>query len=466
MFEFFALGIKMFVCVSISRWLERLLIRSVHHLKTLVKGLDSSERNLEDHMKNIHDKLRTLKEKSEVVLRDLTLDVNEQYEELCNDFREYLRQPGARVSITQWISSEAPECPGNIPWDVLKEEIDDRISTRITEHLIDWDNSNGRIKAIQDMVVNQIKVQLRFLQNEVDALENEVENEVDENGPELSPVSPTSQSISASRRCTLTNFSNPERRRETITAMSPSFQQLLSSNARGDFDVPTKLAARIAQPVSKFIRKSAKFMQNDKNKINSYNSNPCKILKERSDKMLKKLVVKPSQGDILQLYINALMNRPLLYLQFIEQNIPSLVQSNEDALNHVAHCRVDAKESRDLYERMMEALEALKHGLIQYGHGYIFVDDFQQDEIRLPDDQDRDSLKLGGTFRVSDIILNSSSCKEVNRRTLPRGLWTALQNAHLHKDENQEQRITIRVYLPSSGVEHTFPEVSKLRYVL
>ncbi|XP_062582798.1 serine/threonine-protein kinase Nek7-like [Saccostrea cucullata] len=159
-----------------------------------------------------------------------------------------------------------------------------------------------------------------------------------------------------------------------------------------------------------------------------------------------------------------MFDRPRELLEVIEENIPAMIQSNEELLDHISHCRIDANESRETYEKMMVGLETLKHQLLEYGTGQIYVDDFIGREIRLRDDYN--DYGDSGDFRCSAIILNCSNNTRGGDRRIQRGIWTALQNASLYdEEEKRDEAIIIKVYLPLAGISETFAEVTKLRFL-
>ncbi|XP_060075728.1 uncharacterized protein LOC132555397 [Ylistrum balloti] len=425
---------------STYRWIERVLARSVHHLKTMVKRLDSNEQSMEDKMVHTYEKLNHLKQNSSAVLAELKVKVHEKYSMLCDEFRTEFKKHGTRVALTQWIKSETPEVEDGQTWNDIKEEINVRISKRISDEMIRWEKETGNFQSMEDMVVNDIKIQLRFLQYELEAIESEIQD---------------NESVSPDIMYT-------GRRRLTLGNTQQVFKVSLDNKTQ-DIHMPVRLASRIAPPVTSFMEKVRKSVLWDptEKKIQIYQNDPCKVMKQRTEKLLNLLVSHGKNDETLFQYIRSWMNRPVLYLELIEKNIPALIDANEQLLDHVAMCRVDAKESRALYEKMMEGLENLKVHLTQYGQGHIFVDDFMNDQIRV-----REDINIGttATLNVSDMILNTSSYREANRRSLPRGLWTALQCAFLKRDR-QDLSVTIKIYLQSAGVEQTFPEVSKLRFL-
>ncbi|XP_069141270.1 uncharacterized protein [Argopecten irradians] len=424
---------------STYRWIERVLARSVHHLKTMVKRLDSNEKSMQDKMVLTYEKLKHLKQNSSAVLAELNAKVHEKYSLLCEEFRTEFKKHGTRVALTQWIKSETPEVKDGHTWDDVKELIDYKISERIRRELVQWENEKGHFQSMEDMVVNDIKLQLRFLENEIENIENEIQDN--------EPV-PTEIVYTGNRRLTLGN--------------TQQVGKVTLDKKQQDIQMPVRLASRMTPPITTFMKKVRNSMLWDpsEKKLQNYEDDPCKAVKRRAEKVLN-LLISQDNDDILFQYLSSWMNRPVLYLNMIEKNIPALIDSNEKLLDHVAMCRVDAKESRELYEKMMEGLDNLKVHLTQYGQGQIFVDDFVNDQIHIQDDF---GLGTTSTLKVSDMILNSSSYREASRRALPRGLWTALQSAFLKRD-GQDNTVTIRIYLQSAGIEQTFPEVSKLRFL-
>ena len=163
----------------------------------------------------------------------------------------------------------------------------------------------------------------------------------------------------------------------------------------------------------------------------------------------------PNGNKVLKSYIDNLLEGPKDMLQSIEDRIPSMVKANKEMMQQIIRCKKHTKESRSLYESMMEGIEALKQQLTDYGHGEIFVNDFKSAAIKLRDPTDRSGTR---TMKVSDFLQNSSS-RTSNKVHESRGLWTVMENGVLNNEDN----IYVRMYLVSANVENTYSEVSKLR---
>ncbi|KAJ8301061.1 hypothetical protein KUTeg_020048 [Tegillarca granosa] len=427
------------------KWIENILLRSAHHLKTLVRRLDSSERDLEDKMKQVFEKLEGLRKRSDCVLEDMNTRIRAEAEDIYKQFRQYLRSPASRIAITNWIEDELPSKDDNtISWIEVKNKIGTLVSLRITEQLEKWEQSTRMAQSLENKIMLDIRAQLHLLQDDLTEIEEDIQE--DDNA-----------SISSEEEFT-TAHRDRGGRRQTL----PAFRSPVSSLSANEAAIPLKILTRAKNPMIKFLRDFRRTAIFDDiilaRKLKQYRENPCIVAKQRTEKILNSLL--EDQGsECLFLFVEGLLYRPKQYLKSLKENIPALVQSNEDLMNHIAMCRVDASDSRSLYIRMMEDMEKLRRRLIEYGQGNIFVDDFMGEDIFISKDIELDRTS---TFKVSDMVLDSSSRHESMKKGLPRGLWTAFQNGYVTKD-GIEKSVSMRIYLPSARIESTYPEIARLR---
>ncbi|KAJ8301747.1 hypothetical protein KUTeg_020734 [Tegillarca granosa] len=224
--------------------------------------------------------------------------------------------------------------------------------------------------------------------------------------------------------------------------------------------LPFEMLTRVKHPLKNLFHNVCKGIGDDhfqKHKLKAYKDNPCRIAKKRADITLHNLL--DTTGNyIFELFIESLLERPVQFIRSLEAKIPALIQSNEDLIIQMSICRVNAVESHLIYEHMMADIENLRHQLMEYGHGHLFIDDFFGEEITLLEHLENSGRKL----LVSNIIRESSTIDGRNKSQSFYGLWTVLQNGFVMKD-GKEKKVSVKIYLLSARLEHTFPEVAKLR---
>ncbi|KAK3101391.1 hypothetical protein FSP39_003201 [Pinctada imbricata] len=99
------------------KWLENILVRSVHHLKIIVRRIDNSEEDLATTMKNVHSKLTRLKEHSHDFIQTQRIKLDTESKEITRAFKEELIKPQVKFRICQWIDGETPV---DDDWDTIK----------------------------------------------------------------------------------------------------------------------------------------------------------------------------------------------------------------------------------------------------------------------------------------------------------------------------------------------------------
>ncbi|XP_061187110.1 uncharacterized protein LOC133195272 [Saccostrea echinata] len=434
------------------KWMETVLVRSVHHLKTIVKSVDDNEQHLKGKMKYVHEKLQTLRLKSEGVLKDQKAHIDTSVKEICQAFEIVLNQPATHFRLVHWLNQDLINIRDDDPWPEVKQKIHDMLLNRITDEFTKWEEDNKKCQNVEQEMFTQIKSELHLLQSDLVSIEGELHSDSD--------------SVSS------------EEYYDLKTRRKSSFPSIKIGRC-GDYDIgalhaqplPVKLIGKFLHPfntLAKTLRHSSLFETYEfakwNRKTEAYRKDPLNVAKLVSEKFLQRFL-HPEKGEENQLlnFVSEIFDRPRELLEVIEENVPAMIQANEKLLDQISHCRVNVNESRETYEKMMEGLEILKHQLMEYGTGQIYVDDFMGREIRFRDEYN--DYGDSGDFRCSAIILSCSNNSRGDRR-IHRGIWTALQNAILYdEDEKCDEAIIIKVYLPLAGILETFAEVTKLRFL-
>ncbi|VDI31864.1 Hypothetical predicted protein [Mytilus galloprovincialis] len=425
--------------LSTYKWLETVLKRSVHHLKTIVHRIDNSEKDLETKMRSVWDKLNTLKMKSELTINELRKQIQEETDEICEEFGAYLRLPKTRMAITSWIENELPDIEFFKNFEELKANMEDLTVARISRELENWEDEQGKIKNVRENVERSIQLRLNILEDELQVIEDDMQSEAGSITSEDS-ISPK---VKQGRR-----YSIP------IGAVQMQMSKIA---------LPVKLVNRMFKPFGKAGKRvTSIFFENyNEGKLKEYRRDPITWAKRRSEKTLDNFL-NDKQEDHLRTVISEFMKEPKDFLKDIERKIPAMVETNQKNMDHISMCRKEGSSSREVYERMMENLEHLKRTVTDYGEGYIFVNDFGVDDIQIISrtlGEGRSSVP----FEVSQMLESiASSTATWNQKVIPRSLWSAQQNGILMAN-NKEESVTIRIYLTNARIENTDSEVAKLR---
>lgn len=406
-----------------------MVFRSMHHLKTLFKRLDTSEEELKSKVPSIKDKLYKLREKSDKVIDYLQESIEATSREVTLSFREHLKTPVARNQITQWLINELVPASEFNGWAAIKSYLDDSIKSRVGKILKEWNQENHVLEKLENDIAIETRNKLHLLEDEIDKVENDLQDNV---------------SVSSDDDVMMNN----DMRRLTLTGQNIKFNQhrLLPENASR---LPLQLMVKILGPF--------KEVQN-KVRLKEYISDPVAVMKDRSERHWRNLI--KSENEDLVRFISGLMERPIGYLNLIRNSIPKIIGVNEELIEQIKFSRQQKIECREDYEFMSATIETLKKVLSEFGNGYVFVNDFADMDIRLK----ADFSQSGGrsTFKVTEFLMNSGSFTEATKSKHPMGLWTVHQNGFSTK-EGLEENITIKLYLKSSNFSNCFQEVAKLR---
>ena len=116
---------------SIGRWMENVLKRIMHFLKSVVRRLDISEIDRKKRLKESQSKLQTLRTKSDEVIVSLRADLHCSIDTVCEEVRKYLQRHDVQMRLTAlWRPDEIPtiddasEISSNGTWAWLKGRID------------------------------------------------------------------------------------------------------------------------------------------------------------------------------------------------------------------------------------------------------------------------------------------------------------------------------------------------------
>lgn len=420
---------------SSYKWMENVLKRIMHFLKSIVKRLDMIEKERHIRLMRSRDKLKKLLTQSEQVIAGLRVEVEEAVEVVCEEVRKYIQKHSVQMRLTAlWRSDEIPvidedtDITSAEKWVWLKGRIDVAFYDRLCGILEEWDNDDCRISEIEEKVIEDIKMKLGVLEHEIFDVENDL------SGSTSSTES--KQPIGASSR------------RFTLTGPKCTIET-------DQVKLPMKLNMRLPKP-----SKPLSVLVNSR--MRSFRKNPQKMAKARAEKLFNRLLDKKSKyGDLLKDLVTQLFQRPLEWLDKLEERIPSIIKANENLLNDIEVLNVTEKQHLAKYVSMVEDIDALRKHLMSYGEGYIFVHDFKSDEVKLL--HETASGSISKTYRdVEAIVNNSLNESDSGVLSSPRGLWTIFSPGIVVRG-NGDEPVTIRVYLHSSAMDNTFQEVAKLR---
>ncbi|KAL3853541.1 hypothetical protein ACJMK2_017076 [Sinanodonta woodiana] len=420
------------------RWIESVLRRCVHHLRGVVRRLDRSECENMERSAQARNKLGVLRNKADDVIMTLKADLEIAAKTVCDNIRAYLNDVIPRMRLTScWTLDELPS-PEDGKWLWIKEKIDDAFFDRMGFLIDEWDEKNGVIKTIEEKMIEDARMRLSTLQHELADLEREIQDDSSSNG---------SNRLSMSRRSSM------------LPTALLSFAPFKIRNKIDTPKLPIRMAVRLVPKLQSMLEKSH---------LNEYKENPSKYATERSKKLLKALFKSDRAvnenghlEDVLLHFAEKLLERPHEYIRRLEEKIPAMILANELMLKRFEESTREERQFQQQYIEMMTQIERLRRTLMAYGDGNIFVADFKIEEIVIKEITE-EGASISKTFKVSDILQESSSRLDRSKGREPGGLWTIAHNAFLCK-AGYETAIVIRMYLPSSGVHETFQEVAKLR---
>ena len=414
-----------------------MLKRTVHHLKAVLTRLDLTDMDLNSKSDTIRNKLDRLQLKSESVLEELRAKVDAESTDLCQFLKSKISTQECKDSLTKnWAPDDLPNIGSGLGnWSWIRCRVQDAFFDKLLCIVENWERDEEKLDKIEQQISFQIKLELRILEEELSDIEKEIQGD---------DSSLSSDGISDLAKT----------RRRSIVSFSPTRSPYLLAEPT----LPLRLAGRIIKPFQAVFGPLK-----NKLKANEYKNNPLKVAEECAKSMYAELVENCDNPDsALAELADALLERPREYLNAIEKKMPDMILANQLLLNRTEESIESEREYLKSYEGMMTCTESLRRSLMEYGEGYIFVNDFSRGELQIiqqhPDSGDRVSVP----FNVTDFLRGSSGDLDASRMGDIRALWTVTYAGQLIRSR-LENPVSIRVYLPSSGVECTFKEVAKLR---
>lgn len=419
------------------KWIENILRRTVHHLKSVVKRLDYSDMDLREKSDNARTKLDNLKKRSDCVIETLEGELKEKANDLCKTLREYVSQESVKRKLTtNWDYSDLPSIDrglGNWAW--VKTKIDEAFYDKLCTCITDWDSDKQVIDTIETEMLSDIKFELNLLQEELSQIEREMQGECS---------SIDKGSLRKSRKMSSVD----------LGALSPLRR---SRVAISEPRLSMKLAGRLIHPVKSIITNIR-----HKARLDNFRKHPVKIAEDRAKKFYIELLSQTDENESGFLpFVEYLLERPREYISVLEKKIPHFILSNQMLLNMIQQSIATERENQAEYECMMTDVENLRRALNEYGEGYIFVNDLMRNEIQIQR-TNADGEAVSVAFNVIDFLQSDSTVADIVRKRDIHGLWTVTYCGNMVRND-QEMPIAIRCYLPSSKVDSTFREVAKLR---
>ncbi|KAK3610634.1 hypothetical protein CHS0354_009099 [Potamilus streckersoni] len=404
------------------KWVDNLLRRSFHHVRTAVRMLDLSEHNLQLKIESIVERLSILDKKSDDIIRNLEIDVEELSATICTDLEPYMKNPQLRTRLLlTWTEDEIPSGnEKNASWGSVKARVEKAFYNKLADVLIEWDEEHKVIKRHETEMTQKVREGLNLLEDEMELIEADIRGS-----------SSLRDSLGEAR----------------IVALGDAGVDFKSYGLRLDIikDRPRRL------PFAK-------------NYLERYKKNPVRYAQHRSKKLLQRLLQANGkhQSGLLP-FVRWLLDHLYKYLEHLKTTIPQIISTNHKQCDGYQKHQIKDRQYLQDYEKLANSFEKIRRTLQLYGRGHIFVDDFKQDEVRVQNVTENNESFLS-TFRVSDMFSGTTTAREKQKSKNPQGLWTVVRTGVLSRYK-KDKDITIRVYLKSSGVDNTFHEVAKLRII-
>lgn len=414
--------------------MENVLQRIRHCLKTAVTNLTLTEKEHREITNKHRVRLTKLQNNADSFINTMEAELSARSLELYNDVLAHLQTKSAQLRIcAAWKPNEIPDVSEGISntnhWNFIKFRIEDAFCDRVCAEVENWSEEEGIISRLESELVNNIEVKLGILQKDILDSECELDN-----------------------ACSLdqSNGSTLNRRNRRKVSLKPA-----------QIDLPMKMPLKINYQLSNL---------NSKRQARKFKRDPKKWTKQRSEKLMKKLLrnkkVYGQHEGPLDMLIHELMSRPRTILDTLELKIPSIIEANIDLLNRLEKMSVDRHRDAQNYEKMGKRIEVIKESVTDYGEEYIFVTNFRSNEIRVPGENNMSYNINLETFNMKTNAHFSyfpGQTNVLNNIGLPPCEKQHLITLGMLQFKEKEKPITILQHALSSENMKTALEVSKIR---
>ena len=425
-------------CLFKFSWIAQVIKRGTFHLNTLVKQLASSGKESQEKAEQLKHKLAHLESNSKDILTQLHSQLGRSIQSICKDFREYLKGHYCKMFLTKWLPDEVPAFQKKGDWEGVKAILSVKLGSRLSTLIEEWEIENRKIAAVEVDVLHTTKHNLKLLHDELENIETEMK---------------TGHGDSCRR--------SSRDRRDSNAIIHPimirrtSKLQIVVEN-KEDVNIPIK-ARKFINPVHQ--RKGWKRFFgriDDKRKFKNFRDNPVKMAEKESLEFLEELLRDHENSDLLMEVFSSLMQNVTSQLDNVERKIPSLIESNRQLLGSAEISQSNSKVCIDQYTAMRKETTSVERTLRHFYQGYVSVRTIRH--IKSWKDIQNCYKLTRSSFRVTDILRTSSKEQQRLDSKAPLSLFTIFQHG-----TDEGRKVTIKVYLPSAGIDTSYTEVARLR---
>ena len=318
---------------SSFRWLDLLLSRLVYQAKAFVMNASRDRSKVDQQMRGIIDRLKTLEEKQSEVVADLHQELKKIVNEAFRELQKYLSSKEVRARFTSWTLDEVPRSEDT--WVLTRLQINKALSRRLQEFIKQWEEDNKVFANARESLVQHFQSRYNFVEGQLRNLQSAItadKKDVPENLTELSDSDLTL------------------REKVIIGVTSPIW-------------VPLGIVAGLVIGVPVLGIKAIKSKWEDRKKLQTYKKHKCDFMSEASKDYLDEVI----EEKELKPFVEEQMKEAQVCLQQIQARLPELIEADKMLCNQLLDETRTQEEIKERYQPILDEASVLRGHLAVFG---------------------------------------------------------------------------------------------------
>ncbi|XP_066280824.1 uncharacterized protein [Branchiostoma lanceolatum] len=158
-----------------SRWLEYVVSRVLHHVKTYLYKSKMTSIKLKEVFNKTRQDLEEIKGAADETISGLSKEVDQSVQKVAGYLKTYLASPEAEHAMTGWRKTAIPDVTEGVEWEVVMYEMETCISNRMEKIVEEWAEETGYIASEMDRLMQLLKNKIYPHQLWLKQIEEEIE---------------------------------------------------------------------------------------------------------------------------------------------------------------------------------------------------------------------------------------------------------------------------------------------------
>ncbi|XP_078592481.1 uncharacterized protein LOC144871214 [Branchiostoma floridae x Branchiostoma japonicum] len=158
-----------------SRWLEYLVSRVLHHVKTYLYKSKMTSIKLKEVFRQTRENLKEIQGEADKTISMLSKEVQKSIEGAVGHLKTYLESPEAELAMKGWRKTVIPEVTEGVEWEVVMYEMETCINSRMEKVVEEWAAEKGNMGSEMDRLMDRLKTEITPLQLRLKQIEEEIE---------------------------------------------------------------------------------------------------------------------------------------------------------------------------------------------------------------------------------------------------------------------------------------------------